>query len=122
MQSTTIMKLKSCSDFPPLFDLKYHAGGGIGQVLLYNNDMAPAVRTFSSVYFKLHGNTLKLSEDMQRQLEGTRKVATIPNAFGHLFHEIKSHSALSLQSKEAFGNDMLQLGQKRVSSMDFPQR
>ena len=121
MQFTTIQKLKSCSDLPHFFDLK----AGIGQVLLYNNNMAPAVRTFSSVYFKLHGNSFELSEGMQQKLKGKRKAsaAAIPNASGQLFHEIKYFSALTLQSKgEAFGNDMVQLASKRVSPMDFPQR
>lgn len=121
ISNTSIRKLPSYSELPPVFDIKATKEGGTAQVLLYNNNMAPQVQTFSSVYLRLE-KSLELPLATQRKLKNSLRKGRLPNASGLMFHEMHYHSALSLQSLSAFGNDMVQSATEKVSPMDFPQR
>ena len=113
--------LNSLSGKPCIHDLRAQKDGGIVHFLLFNDNMAPAVRTFSSVYMKT-GLDLELTEATQEAFKGFGKQTCMSNEDGMVFHESK-HSALSLQmSGSAFGNDTVQPCSEDVSFMRFPQR
>ena len=111
------LQIQSFKKLPPIFDMTDSAV----QVMTYNTNLSPAVKTFSSIVLDLESGVLPAVslESFSDQSDQYKEV--VKNEEGVPFYQTKSLTALQIDAQHAYGYDAVAMATEQ-SPIRFPQR